>query len=364
LVRFLLTVTPSQLSHFDTAVIGDGIIGLSAALELARSGASCALFGASELGAGSGAAAGILAPSVGQRDSEIRNFFRYSLDLFPAFLAPLREFDPDLEILAGLLETVPSRPAALDADSRWVSDDELRRTEPAISAPNGAVLHAHDGAVDSTRVVAALRRAVSRHPRITVDGGNGVASIDLATRPARVVTRNGSSIRANSLVLAAGAWSPQIGGLPRRVPVSPLKGQIIAFDAPGLLRHPVSADHVYLVPRGRELVVGATSEDAGFDTTTSEDGERSLYAAATRVCPPLADVRVARRWAGLRPATNDMLPILGEDPESPALIYACGHSRNGILLAPVTALAVRAFAEGAAPVHPAIGRFSIARFGN
>jgi glycine oxidase len=356
-------VAPTQPSHFDTAVIGDGIIGLSAALELARGGASCALFGASDPGAGSGAAAGILAPSVGQRDSEIRSFFRYSLNLFPAFLAPLREFDPELEILTGLLETVPSRPASLDSDSRWMSDDEVRRLEPAVSAPNGAVLHAHDGAVDSTRVVAALRHAVSRHPRITASP-DGVASVDVSTRPARVVTRAGSSIRAKLLILAAGAWSPQIGGLPRRVPVSPLKGQIIAFDAPDLLRHPVSADHVYLVPRGREVVVGATSEDAGFDTTTSEDGERSLHAAATRVCPPLANVRVTRRWAGLRPATKDMLPILGEDPESPALIYACGHSRNGILLAPATALAVRAFAERAAPVHPSIGRFSIARFGN
>jgi glycine/D-amino acid oxidase-like deaminating enzyme len=351
-----------QSSHFDTAVIGDGIIGLSAALELARAGASCALFGADRPGAGSGAAAGILAPSVGQRDGEIREFFRYSLNLFPAFLAPLREFDPELEVLEGLLETMPSRPAALDADSRWLSDAEVRRTEPAIDAPNGAVLHTHDGAIDNTRVVAALRRAVSRHPRVSVVGGDGVAEVDVSTGPARVTTRAGTSVHANSLILAAGAWSAQIRGLPRRVPISPLKGQIIAFDAPDLIHRPVSAGHVYLVPRGRELVAGATSEDAGFDTTATEDGERTLRAAATKLCPPLADARVARRWAGLRPATSDMLPILGEDPESPSLIYACGHARNGILLAPATALAVRAFVEHAPPVHPSIDRFSIARF--
>ena len=322
------------------------------------------LFGASEPGAGSGAAAGILAPSIGQRDSDVRSFFRYSLELFPAFLEPLRRFDPELEMLHGLLETVPSRPATLDTDSRWLSSDELHRTEPAIAAPNGAVLHTRDGAVDSTKLVAALRRAVTRNPRITLASNDGVARLDVSTEPARLITRAGSSVRANSLVLAAGAWSPQIGGLPRRVPVSPLKGQIIAFDAPDLLRHPVSADHVYLVPRGHEVVVGATSEDAGFDATTSEDGERTLYAAATRVCPSLSGARVTRQWAGLRPATADMLPILGEDPESPALIYACGHSRNGILLAPATALAVRAFIERAAPLHPSIGRFSIARFAN
>ena len=351
-----------QSSRFDTAVIGDGIIGLSAALELARAGASCALFGADEPGAGSGAAAGILAPSIGQRDSEIRDFFRYSLNLFPAFLAPLREFDPELEILEGLLETMPSRPAALDADSHWLSDAEVRQTEPAIDAPNGAVLHTHDGAIDSTRVVAALRLAVSRNPRISVVAGEGVARVDVSTVPARVTARAGTSVHASSLILAAGAWSSQIGGLPRRVPISPLKGQIIAFDAPNLIHRPVSAGHVYLVPRGRELVVGATSEDAGFDTTATDDGERALCAAATQVCPSLANARVARRWAGLRPATSDMLPILGEDPESPSLIYACGHSRNGILLAPATAVAVRAFVEHAPPVHRAIGRFSIERF--
>jgi len=335
---------------------------LSAALELARGGASCALFGASEPGAGSGAAAGILAPSVGQRDGEVRDFFRYSLNLFPAFLAPLREFDPGLAPLDGLVEILSSRPATLEKDSQWLTGAELHEAEPALDAPNGALLHARDGAVDSTRLVAALRRAVARHPLITVASGAGVASVDLAKSPVVVFTRDGNSFRARSLVLAAGAWSPRIGGLPRPVPVFPLKGQIIAFDAPDLIHRPVAGDHVYLVPRGREVVAGATSERAGFDITSSDDAEQTLQSAAAAICPLLRHARVTRRWAGLRPATDDLLPILGEDPESPSLIYACGHSRNGILLAPATAVAVRAFVEHAAPVHPAIGRFSITRF--
>jgi glycine oxidase len=357
-------VSAPSSSHFDTAVIGDGIIGLSAALELARGGASCALFGASEPGAGSGAAAGILAPSVGQRDGEIRDFFRYSLNLFPAFLAPLREFDPGLEILDGLLEIVSSTPGATEPGSRWLNDAEVRQAEPAIRAPHGALRHSRDGAVDSTRVMAALRHVVARHPLVTVASRAGVASIDVASSPASVFTRDGGSFRARSLVLAAGAWSPQIGGLPRRVPVFPLKGQIIAFDAPDLIHRPVAGDHIYLVPRGREVVAGATSERAGFDTTASDESEQTLQAAAAAICPSLGDARVIRRWAGLRPATDDMLPILGEDPESPSLIYACGHSRNGILLAPATAVAVRAVVEHATAVHPAIGRFSMARFAN
>jgi glycine oxidase len=355
-------VPATSPSHFDTAVIGDGIIGLSVALELARGGASCALFGASEPGAGSAAAAGILAPSVGQRDSEIRNFFRYSLDLFPMFLAPLREFDPSLEVLGGLLELRSSRPATLEHGSRWLTGAEVRQEEPALDAPDGALVHSLDGAVDSTRVVAALRHAVARHPLIAVVSGAGVAGIDVAKSPAGVFTRDGHSFRARSLVLAAGAWSPRISGLPRPVPVVPLKGQIIAFDAPDLIHRPIAADHVYLVPRGREVVAGATSEHAGFDITATDEGEQTLQSAAAAICPPLGDAPVTRRWAGLRPATEDMLPIVGEDPESPSLIYACGHSRNGILLAPATAVAVRAFVEHAAPVHPSIGRFSMARF--
>jgi len=299
---------------------------------------------------------------VGQRDGEIRDFFRYSLNLFPAFLAPLREFDPSLEILDGLLELRPSRPATVENGSRWLSAGELRQVEPALDAPDGALRHARDGAVDSTRVVAALRHAVARHPLLTVASGAGVTSIDVAASPPSVFTRDGGSFRARSLVLAAGAWSPRIGGLPRPVPVFPLKGQIIAFDAPNLIHRPVAADHVYLVPRGHEVVAGATSERAGFDIASSDDAEHTLQSAAAAICPPLGHARVTRRWAGLRPATADLLPILGEDPESPSLIYACGHSRNGILLAPATALAVRAFVERAAPVHPAIARFSIARF--
>jgi len=355
-------VADPESSHFDTAVIGDGIIGLSAALELARGGASCALIGAAEPGGGSGAAAGILAPSVGHRDSEVRNFFRFSLGLFATFLAPLREFEPDLAVLEGLLE-ISSSPtdSPLENGSRRLTDAEVEQTEPALRAPYGAVLHPHDGAVDNTKILSALRQAVSRHPSISVITGDGVARVDLGRSPAWVVTRAGSSIRATHVVLAAGAWSPRIEGLPRPLPVFPLKGQMIALEAAGVIRHPVLTGHVYLVSRDRELFVAATNEDAGFDIATTEEAEHSLRDAAVEACPSLAAARVTRRWAGLRPATSDLLPIIGPDPEAPSLIYACGHSRNGILLAPATALAVRAIVERSA-LPSFVERLSIDRF--
>ena len=349
---------------FDVAIVGNGVIGLSTALELARGGASCALISRSEPGAGSGAAAGILAPSAGQRDAGTRAFFRHSLDLFPAFLAPLREIDPSLAIIEGLLEVVSSdgQHATPGDGSRLLSEADVRRREPALRAPFGAMLHPRDGAVDSTRLMTALRQAAVRHPRITLAAGDGAAAIDLERSPARVLVRDGPPISANAVLLAAGAWSPQIGGLPRAVPVFPVKGQMIALDARDVIYHPVMSDHVYLVPRGSELVVGATSEDAGFDTSTTDEAAHSLHSAAIAICPSLADARIARRWSGLRPATADLLPILGRDPEYPSLIYACGHSRNGILLAPATAEAVRSICEDSRTLHPTVAGLSIARF--
>ena len=347
---------------FDAAILGDGVIGLSTALELARHGASCALVSASEAGGGSGAAAGILAPSVGHRDSNVRDFFHHSLDLFPAVLAALHEFDPGLALLEGLVEIVSEAERPIPgAYSKPLAATELRRIEPSLSAPHGAVMHARDGAIDSTRLLAALRHAVAHSPRIAVVR-DAAARVDMTRSAGLVVTQSGRSIRARFVVLAAGAWSPLIEGLPRAVPVFPLKGQIIALDADGVIHHPVRGDHVYLVPRDRELVVGATSEEAGFDTTTSAEAARSLHSAAIDVCPTLAGARVTRHWAGLRPATADLLPILGPDPESPSLIYACGHSRNGILLAPATAEVVRSFVDGRPSPHPALARFSISRF--
>ena len=348
---------------FDVAIVGNGVIGLSAALELARAGASCALIGASEPGGGSGAAAGILAPSTGQRDAEVRDFFRHSLRLFPALIEPLRDLDPQLTLLEGLFEIVSSPVgAALDGESIHLDASDVQREEPALLAPFGARFHPRDGAVDSERLLGALRRAASQSPRITAVDASGAARIDARRSPATVVTRDAAAVSAKTIVLAAGAWSPRIEGLPRPLPVVPVKGQIIALDAVKVIRRPVMGEGAYLVPRDRELVVGATSENAGFDVSTDDDAARSLRAASIKLCPSLADASLVRQWAGLRPGTPDLLPILGPDPDYPSLVYACGHSRNGILLAPATAEAVRSFCAGSRPAHPAVARFSIVRF--
>jgi glycine oxidase len=115
------------------------------------------------------------------------------------------------------------------------------------------------------------------------------------------------------------------------------------------------------VAREREIVVGATSEHAGFDTTTNPGAIDGLLASAISLYPGLSTAKLVRAWAGIRPATPDMLPILGSDPAAPRILYACGHSKNGILLAPATARAIAALAQGRAPEWD-LDAFSISRF--
>jgi thiazole synthase len=349
----------------DVLLIGDGIVGLSTALELERRGARCIVFGAERQGVASFAAAGLLAPSIGQLAPAARSFFQASLALYPALLEALAEFDADLALMTGLLVVSD---AASDASAsaepagggQRMTAEEVQRLEPGVRAPHGAVVHPRDGAVDNVRLMTALRRAVEQSPGIELVAGAPVSSVDVARGRVTVTNASGASATAPGAILAAGAWSPQIRGLPRAIPVTPLKGQMLALDTCPLSR-PVVGNGVYLVPRGNETIVGSTSEDVGFDVSTTPQAIDGLRAAATALCAALGASGPPRAWAGLRPATPDMLPILGPDPDHAELLYATGHSRNGILLAPATAAAVADLAVGRQPSLDLSG-FGIARF--
>jgi glycine oxidase len=181
---------------------------------------------------------------------------------------------------------------------------------------------------------------------------------------------DGTSYSARHVVLAAGAWAPNIAGLPRRIPVVPVRGQMLAYH-PTRLRHVLFGPRGYLIPRefgepargggGGETLIGATSDDVGYDTGITVDGATRLRSVAAEILPPLHDVAPLRHWSGLRPMTPDLLPIIGFDPAEPALLHACGHSRNGVLMAPLTGDCVSALIRGAPP--PAdVSAFSIDRF--
>jgi glycine oxidase len=342
----------------DAIIIGDGVIGLSTAYELARGGVSCRVLGAANAGVASHAAAGLLAPSIGQLSGDVATFFDASLDLYPALVDRLSEFDAGLRLLTGLVEVLsPSSAARTAPGASRLTAGEAATLEPNIEAPHGALLHRRDAAVDNVRLVAALRSALDASARV-------VATVDRVTRidppAAKVTLENGEVLSADVVVLAAGAWSPLIAGIPGDLPVSPLKGQMLALHS-SAVRHPVMGDDVYLVPRGDELAVGATVESAGFDTSTDPAAIDALHAAAARLVPALARASVTRQWAGIRPATPDRLPIIGADPDHPRLVYACGHTKNGILLAPATAVAVRSVVEGVTAPWP-LAPFAVSRF--
>src|SRR6185437_10801109 len=138
--------------------------------------------------------------------------------------------------------------------------------------------------------------------------------------------------------------------------VQPVRGQMMAFESDAV-RHVICGAGGYLIPRtGGITVAGGTMEHAGFEVETTVDGIESIRARAVTLCPALASAPIHSTWAGLRPITPDLLPIIGADPERPRLIYACGHSRNGILLAPLTAQVVADLVTGTA------SRYDLSRF--
>lgn len=297
-----------------------------------------------------------------------------SLQLYPRFVADI-EAATGLGLglhLDGKLLTAygPEREEALRARMGdlegygealdWLDGREVRRLEPALSPEvRGAVLLRGQGRVDNRTLTLALERDCRRRGirfvrgrvlELILDRGR-VEGLRVGAAEGGAAEGEVSRIPCSALVLAAGAWSGGIEGIPRPLAIRPVKGQMLAVTAPepGLTRVATAGDR-YLIPRdtaqGPVIVVGATEEEVGFDHTTDDPGQRSLYEAAVRLVPALGSARVVERWAGLRPGTPDGLPVLGPDPEVPDLCYATGHYRNGVLLAPYTAARVLKWWEG------------------
>jgi thiazole synthase len=282
----------------------------------------------------------MLAPSLEGLPPRVRSIALQARDCYPEFLAELHErADVDVALdrsgilqIAGTAAELEALARAAQAPVDVLDDRALAALEPAFEGHAGALLHPHDGAVDNVALMRALDLAVSREPRI-MRASEAVVSLDLSSTRPSVTTSTGATYASATVLLASGAWATGLSGLPRRVPVHPIRGQLLTLDRLPI-RHVTYGAGGYLVPRGGMLLIGATSEDTGFSNHTTDAGLATLRAIAERAVPGLATAAVVDHWAGLRPVTPDALPILGRDLASPALVYACGFSRNGILLAP------------------------------
>lgn len=342
-------------------VVGGGVIGLSCAWLLAEAGSDVTLVDPEPASGASWVAGGMLAPVTEAWPGEER-----LLELGCAALRRWPRFASRLAAACGLdpgLRTEGTVVAAVDAADRSeldglaahlrglgrevdaLSGRELRRLEPSLGPNVRAGLSVPgDLSVDNRALLLALRAAGDRVKHVAAEAR--------AVRPGAVELADGSTVTADVVVLAAGAWSAALHPA-LRDRVRPVKGEIVrlrtrpsAMPPPArTVRALVCGRPVYLVPRGDDrLVLGATQYEAGFDTDVTVAGVRDLLLDAERVLPGIAEYAIEEVSAGLRPASADNLPVIGE--LEPGVVAATGHGRNGILLAPITADAVVALVRG------------------
>jgi glycine oxidase len=343
----------------DVVVIGGGLIGTSISWRLRQAGLDVAVIVGERSAAASGVAAGMLAPVTEVTFTEQR-----LLDLNLASLSRYADFVAELETASDLptgLRRTPNLSVAYDADdaarlaafadflarvghsAERLTSRESRRHEPLLAPTiRSGLLVEGDWSCDNRLLWRALIKAAHRMGvrelpgfvhRVTSSDGV-VTGVELA---------DGSRIGAGWVVVANGAWAGQIDGLPD-LPVRPVKGQIVRLD-PGRLPSPsltirayVRGAEIYLVPResGREVVLGATVEELGFDHRVTAGAVYELLRDGRTVMPMSAEYALAETSVGWRPGTPDNAPILGRC-DMKGLALATGHYRNGVLLTPITA---------------------------
>lgn len=346
-------------------IAGGGVIGLACGWRAAEAGLSVTIVdpGAARPGAGA-VAAGMLAP-VGEASWGEDTLLRLNLasaERWPAFAR-------ELEIAAGL--EVPYRRCgslhvALDRDEgaelkrryrlqdgfsdsvEWLPGSAARRLEPALAPITAGAVHVPDEAeVDPRALIDALRSACAAAGVELV--GGAVKSVEAGGGAVGgVILEGGRRIAAAAVVIAAGAWSGADGfGLPVR-PVAGDTVRLRAWDGELPTERIVVGERFYIVPRtGGELVVGASVEERGFDTRVRAGGIHELLREAYRAVPEIAELELVEVAAALRPGTPDNAPILGAAPNGPSgLLFATGHYRNGILLAPISAEGIAAILSG------------------
>ena len=343
---------------FDVVIIGGGIIGCSVALALIESGLHVAIVESQTLGSGASTAAiGGLAPQSDEFIEEpLRQLAMDSVLTYRAWLNHLADLtgieveyhtDGQLE-LAFTEEEVQALEKRLQEwnkeqfDVKFLTPTEIHEMEPLISSKVLAGCHMRgEHHLDPVALFNAVTTALHYKECTILEGHPVVEILRSKGRATGVKLSNGSSISANQVVLAAGAWSGHIQGVPH-CPVTPLKGQVVMAKPHSQLFHcHIHAMPGYIVPRTNgHLILGATYENVGYDKRVTTDGVNKIITSTVRLSPAIADCEIVKYWAGLRPKTPDSKPILGISSQLEHLIFATGHLALGITLAPITARAI------------------------
>ncbi|MGA7156667.1 MAG: FAD-dependent oxidoreductase [Acidobacteriaceae bacterium] len=333
-----LNMNVGRTETCDVLVLGAGLIGLSIALELSHRGARVVVLDQDRcLSGASIAAAGMLAVEDPCNPPELLPLSRLSIELYPNFLR-------QIECLSGL-----PVPFQTERTIQWMSD--------------GTRLRLAERSIDPRQLATALRAAIMATPIKLIEEMQ-VTAVEERAHDTMVQLRSGASLIASRVVFAAGVWTPGVmrafGEEP--VPITPRKGQMLRVSLPSNFKidEVQRNDRIYVVPRTHgpqagTALIGATVEHAGFDTEVHSSDLLNLRSLAAELVPEFAstaDATTVESWAGLRPATLDLLPVLGQFGGASAgrcSFIASGHYRNGILLAPATAAVIADLIEERAP---------------
>ncbi len=340
---------------WDAIVVGAGIVGLAAGRELARRGARVVIVEQHTATSGATqASAGILAPHIeASGDDALHRLTTRSLGLYDAFVAGVeqdagttieygRRGTLELAMTSGAAERLAALGGTLEragVSAQWMDGAEAARLEPAITTPLGALFIGAHGYIRVAELTAGLWGAARAHGAALIEHrkAEAITPQDDGTVTLRIGRK---TLRAPAVVIAAGSWSGLVG--PAGPAVTPVRGQLLElrWGGPAITRVLWSED-CYIVPwsDGR-LLVGATVEEAGFDQRNTVEGVRALLEAACRLLPAAGSATFMAARAGLRPRSADGVPFIGRAPGCPGIVYATGHYRNGVLLAPLTAALV------------------------
>lgn len=344
----------------DVVIIGAGVIGLSIAWRLAQKGMRVVIADPNPLGGASWVAAGMLAPvsEANYGEQNLVGLGLTSLQRYPCFVKELQDFSQmevgyipsgTLEVALDIndkaeIEFLHSFRSQLGLETKFLDSTATRKVEPLLApGVQASVSIEQEHQIDNRLLCKALAKAAYLAGVYFYKASIAKVDLDEKNILKGVVTSKGIKISSPNVVIAAGAWSKDIKGVTPQLPIYPIKGQTLrvrllepSVGFQSIIRGLVKGHHVYMVPRKNgEIIIGATVEDKGFDTSITIEGLYELLRNITSLLPSISEAIIEENLSGLRPGSPNNAPILGSFVTK-GLFAATGHYRNGILLTPVT----------------------------